>query len=145
MTNRNPRRAFEFSIWITTKLQRATMTTVTKGGQGARTYGEQNLGIPRVLMCTCLHSKNLEPIHVVLGFRLLVCEAHSLFWLISASINGSTPSISLHALRLQLWSILKSCILRGVNGNPHQQWVWWSGVLKEWKWECTALSVGYAS
>ena len=33
------------------------MTTVTKGGQGARTYGEQNLGIPRVLMCTCLHSE----------------------------------------------------------------------------------------
>ena len=35
------------------------MTTVTEGGQGARTYGEQNLGIPRVLMCTCLHSKAL--------------------------------------------------------------------------------------
>ena len=35
------------------------MTTVTEEGQGARTYDEQNLGIPRVLMCTCLHSKAL--------------------------------------------------------------------------------------
>ena len=47
-------------------------------------------------------ARQSEPIHVVLGFRLLVHEAHSLFWLISASINGSTPSILLHALRLRL-------------------------------------------
>ena len=33
------------------------MTMVTEGGQGVGTYGEENLGRPRVLMCAYLHSE----------------------------------------------------------------------------------------
>ena len=59
-------------------MQRATITMV-KGGQGASTYGGQNLGMPRL----CVHAytaRRSEPLHVVLGLKLLMCEAHSLTW-----------------------------------------------------------------
>ena len=65
------------------------MTMVTEGGQDARTYGEQNLGIPRVLMCVHAYTA----IRVVLGLRSLMCVAHGLAWLIYASIHGSILSL----------------------------------------------------
>ena len=62
VTNRNMRRVFELPIRTIAKCTRATTTTMIEEDEvQARMVpgGERNLGVPRVLMCTCLHSKAL--------------------------------------------------------------------------------------
>ena len=72
-------------------MQRATITMV-KGGQGASTYGGQNLGMPRL----CVHAytaRHSEPGTHCIRFGATHVLRTWLIQLIYASINGSISSI----------------------------------------------------